>query len=271
MSGPYLGDVLPWQKVYHMWDSYAADGASLTPGTAGTISVYKDNGTTQTTTGVTDSRAFDSLTGMHLVTIDPTTDTTFYALGGMYHVALTGAVVDGKNVNGVLFSFSIMRDMLQKGITRAGTAQAATATTVTMDAPASFSNNTAAAMTCLLYNEPMGYAQSRRVSSSSGDVLTVDTFVQDPSTGPNRFILTGTPPVTIDAASLRDAVGLTSANLNTQLGNTYSAVQGITTTLAAAAGAGGSFKSDHRYTLGLLLVGDGSIPNNFRPTGVPVG
>ncbi len=271
MSGPYLGDVLPWQKIHHMWDSYAADGASLTPGTAGTISVYKDNGTTQTTTGVTDTRGFDSLTGIHLVIVDPTTDATFYSLGGMFHVVLSGSTVDGKSVNAVLCSFSIMRDMLQKGIARAGTAQAASSTSVTMDSPAAFSNNTPNAMTCLLFNETLGYVQSRRVSASSGDVLTVDTFVQDPSSGTNRFILTATPPVTLDGPNLRTNLGLASANLDTQLGNQYSGIQATNTTLAAAAGYNGSFKSDWAAYKGVPFTGTGAVGDNIRPTGISPG
>lgn len=101
----YLGDYTSGVTVDFVWSTNAADGSSITRATNGTISVYKGNSTTQTTTGVTDTEDFDSLTGIHHCRI-VTTD-AFYATGNDYNVVLSAATIDGKTVNAVLATFSI--------------------------------------------------------------------------------------------------------------------------------------------------------------------
>ena len=101
----YLGDYLAGTTVDFMWSTNGADGASITRATNGTVSVYKANNTTQTTTGVTDTEDFDSLTGIHHCRI--ATSDAFYATGNDYMVVLSAATIDGKTVNAVLALFSI--------------------------------------------------------------------------------------------------------------------------------------------------------------------
>lgn len=102
----YLGDFLPSQTVHFLWGTNGANGASITRATNGTVSVYKDNGTGQTTTGVTDTEDFDTLTGVHACAI-ATTD-SFYVARSNYSVVLSAATIDGQTVNSVLANFSIM-------------------------------------------------------------------------------------------------------------------------------------------------------------------
>lgn len=106
MSG-YLGDFAPGTTIRDMWNSSDSNGASITRSTNGTISVYKDGGTTQSTTGVTDTEDFDSLTGVHLVAIDTSADGTFYSAGSDFIVVLSAATIDTRTVNAALFSFSL--------------------------------------------------------------------------------------------------------------------------------------------------------------------
>jgi hypothetical protein len=106
MSG-YLGDFAPGVTVRDMWNSSDSNGASITRSTNGTISVYKDGGTTQSTTGLTDTEDFDSLTGVHLVAIDTSADGTFYSAGSDFIVVLSAATIDTRTVNATLFSFSL--------------------------------------------------------------------------------------------------------------------------------------------------------------------
>jgi hypothetical protein len=101
----HLGDFADNQTIHFHWSTNAADGASITRSTNGTISVYKNDSATQTTTGVTDTEDFDSLTGVHLCKI-VTTD-AFYETGKDYTVILSGATIDGESVNAVLAHFSI--------------------------------------------------------------------------------------------------------------------------------------------------------------------
>lgn len=101
----YLGDFIKGDTVRWAWNSYDSDGASITRATNGTISVYEDGGTTQFTSGITDTEDFDSVTGVHLVAID--TSQSDYEAGKDYLVVLSGATIDGETVAGALFGFSI--------------------------------------------------------------------------------------------------------------------------------------------------------------------
>jgi hypothetical protein len=116
----YLGDYVEDGTVRFVWSSNGADGASITRATNGTVSVYKDNGTTQSTAGITDTEDFDSLTGIHACTIELTD--AFYEAGKDYAVVLSGATIDGKSVNAVLAHFSIQNRYMR------GTNSAALAT-----------------------------------------------------------------------------------------------------------------------------------------------
>ncbi len=115
MAGPYLGDFAEDATVHFMWDSNDSNGASITRATNGTVSVYKDNGLTQTTTGVTDTEDFDGLTGIHACTI-VTTD-AFYVTGSNYTVVLSAATIDSQTVNAVLAHFSIENRWNESNVT----------------------------------------------------------------------------------------------------------------------------------------------------------
>jgi hypothetical protein len=102
----YLGDFLLGQTVRFLWSSNASTGASVTRATNGTVAVHKDLGTTETSTGVTDTEDFDARTGLHSCSI-VTTD-AFYTAGSDYQVILHTSTIDGQTVNAVLAHFSIM-------------------------------------------------------------------------------------------------------------------------------------------------------------------
>jgi hypothetical protein len=104
----YIGDFKEDSAVYFCWTTNDKNGASAAPSAAGTIRVYKDDGTTEIVapTGITDTRAFDSLTGVHNCRIDLSAN-DFYAPGHDYSVVLVGATIDGQTVNANLAAFSI--------------------------------------------------------------------------------------------------------------------------------------------------------------------
>jgi len=104
--GPYLGDFKEDSIVYFCWDTNDKDGASITRATDGTIKVYKDDSTAESTVGIADNEDFDGLTGVHNCKIDLSSD-AFYVAGHDYSVVLAGAVIDGQTVNAVLATFSI--------------------------------------------------------------------------------------------------------------------------------------------------------------------
>ncbi len=99
--GPYLGDFEEDALIYFCWDTNNKSGASITRATNGTIKVYKDDGTSESTAGVVDTEDFDGLTGIHNCKIDSSAD-AFYTPGHDYSVVLAGAVIDGETVNACL-------------------------------------------------------------------------------------------------------------------------------------------------------------------------
>ena len=101
-----LGDYKEDDTLYFCWSTNDKDGASITRSTNGTVQVYKDDGTTESTAGITDTEDFDSKTGIHNCKIDLSSD-AFYATGHDYSVVLAGAVIDTETVNAVLATFSI--------------------------------------------------------------------------------------------------------------------------------------------------------------------
>jgi len=103
-----LGDYKKNSTVYFIWRTVAKDGAAINPSTAGTVKVYKNNGTSEVTAphGITDTRGFDSLTGIHLCAIDLSAN-SFYAIGHDYSVVLTGATIDTESATAVIATFSI--------------------------------------------------------------------------------------------------------------------------------------------------------------------
>jgi hypothetical protein len=103
-----LGDFKGDATVYFIWRTIDQGGAAVNPSTAGTVKVYKNDGTGEVsgTTGITDTRGFDSLTGIHLCAIDLTAN-SFYAKERDYSVVLTGATIDSQSVTAVIATFSI--------------------------------------------------------------------------------------------------------------------------------------------------------------------
>ena len=120
--GPHR-DIKKGSILYFTWDTNDANGASVNPTVAGTISVYKDDNIVQSVAGITDTRSFDGLVGLHNVKID--TSNAFYEVGKDYHVVLSACTIDGQVVNATLFELSIDHsdiDICDQGIAQAGAA-----------------------------------------------------------------------------------------------------------------------------------------------------
>jgi len=103
----FLGDIVEDSTVYFIWATNAAGGTSATREINGTIRVYKDNSLVQTESGITDIEDFDSVTGVHSVSID-TSVSSFYSVGSDYQVVIVDTGVDGvENINAPIGYFSI--------------------------------------------------------------------------------------------------------------------------------------------------------------------
>lgn len=104
----YKGDINAGDTLRFTFNTRQATGAPITLGGTPVISVYKDASVTESTTGVTLTVDFDSVTGRHLVTIDTSADGTFYSAGSDFQVTITTGTVDGTSVVGVVVAeFSV--------------------------------------------------------------------------------------------------------------------------------------------------------------------
>lgn len=146
------------------------------------------------------------------------------------------------------------------GIVRQGTAQSATATALVLDAAAAFADDTAIGMTLVACGSTQGYCQSRAVTDNvlSTDTFTVETWTVTPS-GTITFYLFGTAPGAsgggLDAAGVRAAVGLASANLDTQFSGIQSDTDNLQTRVPAALVSGRMDSSTGAMAANVLTSG----------------
>lgn len=89
-----LGDFDPTAVIYGKFVSVRVDTGAPATLTSGALSVYKDNSVTQSTTGVTFTGDFDSVTGLNHFAIDTSTDGTFYSAGSFFDVVITTGTVN---------------------------------------------------------------------------------------------------------------------------------------------------------------------------------
>lgn len=103
----YIGDFRVAAVHDHKFTSRSfSTGVPTTLAGTPACSVYKDNNTTQTTTGVTLTVDFDGVTGLNNVNVD--TANAFYAAGSNFDVVITTGTVGGVSVVGeVVYSFSV--------------------------------------------------------------------------------------------------------------------------------------------------------------------
>lgn len=97
--------------------TFSNRNVSAAPATlAGTpvISVYKANGTTQSTAGITLTVNFDALTGLNQVRIDTSAD-AFYATANDYSVVITTGTVNSVSVVGTTIATFSIENRLMRG------------------------------------------------------------------------------------------------------------------------------------------------------------
>jgi len=102
----YLGDYAASSTLYFTFSTHKADGTPITLAGTPSLAVYKADGTSQSTTGITLAVDFDSVTGLHSVKIECTD--AFYTVGNDYSVVIAAGTVDSVSVVGyTIATFSI--------------------------------------------------------------------------------------------------------------------------------------------------------------------
>jgi hypothetical protein len=112
-----LGDFDSGAVIYGKFTTFnPSTGAPFTLAGTPALSVYKDNSTTQTTTGVTLTADFDSVTGLNHFAID--TSDSFYAVGSFFDVVITTGTVNAVSaVGSVVGRFTIRKTACLKPTT----------------------------------------------------------------------------------------------------------------------------------------------------------
>lgn len=123
-----LGDFDASAVIYGKFTTYRpSTGAPFTLAGTPALSVYKDNSTTQSTSGVTLTVDFDAVTGLHHFAIDTSTDGTFYSAGSFFDIVITTGTVDSVSVVGsVVASFTIRKNSALKPTTASRTLDVST-------------------------------------------------------------------------------------------------------------------------------------------------
>lgn len=115
----HLGDFDTSAVIYGKFTTFRpSTGAAFTLGGTPALSVYKDNDVTQSTTGVTLTADFDSVTGLNHFAIDTSADGTFYSAGSFFDIVITTGTVDSVSVVGsVVGSFTLRKNSALKPTT----------------------------------------------------------------------------------------------------------------------------------------------------------
>ncbi len=249
----YLGDFLAGATIDFKWNTMLNGTGSITRATDGTIKVYKNNSTTErsSASGITDTEDFDSRTGVHHCRIDlsDNADAGFYAAGNDYQVLITGMVISGMTINAVIAEFSIENRNIKVNVTQwSGTAVAAPHTngypvvtikdgtgTGEIDTTsggvlvAAIANNaiTAASIATGAIDADAIADNAIDAGAFAADALTAAKFASDVGTeiatavwaaGTRTLSALDEDSTTLDLdATIRAAVGMSSANLDTQL------------------------------------------------------
>ena len=115
----YLGDYDASTVIYGKFSTYQpSTGATFTLSGSPAIAVYKDASTTQSTSGVTLTPDFDSVTGLNHFAVDTSSDGTFYSAGSFFDVTLSAGAVDSVTISGsAIASFTLRHDSSLKSAT----------------------------------------------------------------------------------------------------------------------------------------------------------
>lgn len=212
-----LGDFFPGAIIDFKFNTYSLTGAPITLAGTPALAVYKSNSTVESTAGIALTVDFDSRTGLHHVRITTGSDGAFYDFGQAFFVVLTAGTVDGVSVVGTeVATFTLGQVFNYRD---AGVPQAVGSLTTTIRAAANFGANVLQNSTLHVWGSDQQYWVSARITAQTGDVLTHEALPVVPS-GTLYYVITregGSGTASIDAAGVRAAVGLATANLDTQL------------------------------------------------------
>lgn len=229
----YLGDYAEdYATLNFKFSTHKADGTPIALAGTPAISVYKANGTTQSTAGITLSVDFDSVTGLNNVLIDLSAD-AFYAVGNDYSVVITTGTVNSVSVVGtVLAHFSIENRFQEADVTKiAGVAVSTSTAQIGANIVSQDNIDFGALQKASITAAVPTAAGIKTALEADGSKLDHLWETTEDDGGVRRFtenaLEEGPVGSGLDAAGVRTAIGLASANLDTQLSTIDSNVDAI--------------------------------------------
>lgn len=247
MSGFLLDEYPSGSTIYGLFHSFDSNGASITlTGLAVTdVEIYKNGSVTQRASDAgyalldTDGIDFDAVTGIHGISIDlaDNTDAGFYAVGSYYTVVLASVTIDTRTVNLVLGSFRIMAAEHTTGFAVStikdgtGTGEIDTTSGGVLVAAIAANAITASAIADNAIDAGALAADCITAAKIADGAIDAATFaagainaaaIAADAIGASELAADAVTEIqaglsTLDAAGIRTAVGLASANLDTQL------------------------------------------------------
>ena len=227
----YVGDFAAGDTVdFKFTTRRFSTGAPFTLAGTPAISVYKSNSTTQSTSGITLTADFDTVTGLNHVRIDTTSDGTFYANGSQFDAVITTGTVDSVSVVGEVIGRFTLRAQASLYPTTAGRTLDVSAggeagldwanigsptTSVTLSGTTVKTATDVETDTQDLQSRLPAALVSGRIDASVGAMASDTLTATALAASAVSEIQSGLS--TLDAAGVRSAVGLASANLDTQL------------------------------------------------------
>lgn len=178
----HLGDFDTSTVIYGKFTTFRpSTGAAYTLGGTPALSVYKDNSTTQSTTGVTLTADFDSVTGLNHFAIDTSADGTFYSAGSFFDIVITTGTVDSVSVVGsVVGSFTLRKNSALKPTTAGRTLDVSTGGEAGVDWANVGSPTTTLNLsgTTVGTTTALGTTAKSEVNAEVLDVIATDTFAE---------------------------------------------------------------------------------------------
>lgn len=235
-----LGDFATSTVVYGKFTTYRpSTGAPHTLAGTPALSVYKDNSTTQSTTGVTLTADFDSVTGFNHFAIDTSADGTFYSAGSFFDVVITTGTVDSVSAVGtVVGSFTLEKGAAFARIGATGSGLTSLASQASVNTIDDFLDTEVAAILAAVDTEVAAIkAKTDSLTFTVANQLDVNMLAisGDSAAADNlEAALDGTGGVTITAALTGNITGNLSGSVGSVTAGVSVAVGGIASTSFAA-------------------------------------
>jgi hypothetical protein len=299
----WIGEFSASDVVDFKFTTRGTTGTPTTLGGTPALSVYKANGTVESTTGITLTADFDARTGLNHVRITTASDGTFYADGNDFQVVITTGTVGGTSVVGEVVAHFTLRNRAGLKPTTAGRTLDVAATG---EAGLDFNNINDAAgahtltniriplvtltdtVTTLTGNTPQTGDNFARLGAPAGASVSADIAAAKADTGTLTTRIPGTvQPQTGDAfARLGAPIGASiSADIQTRSTYAGGAVASVTAPVTVGSLGAGSISTatfaagatipavaqvnGPNITLSGTVSDSAPLPSSFKVAGLP--